>query len=85
VLQVVTRVRLGEADAGIVYETDVTPDIVAQLQVIPIIDDFNVRAEYPIAVVAGGATGQAAAFIDFVLSPAGQRILADWGFETPAS
>ena len=80
VLQVVTRVRLGEADAGIVYATDVTPDISAQVQVLSIIDEFNVLAEYPIAPVDGGDGEQASAFIDFLLSPEGQLILADWGF-----
>ncbi len=85
VLQVVTRVRLGEADAGIVYETDVTPDIAAQLQVLSIIDRFNVTAEYPLAGVVDGDAELAAAFIDFVLSPAGQQILAGWGFAAPAS
>ena len=84
VLQVVTRVRLGEADAGIVYETDVTPDVSPQVRVLSIIDDFNVRAEYPIAPVDGGDNEQASAFIDFLLSPEGQQVLAGWGF-LPAS
>jgi molybdate transport system substrate-binding protein len=80
VLQVVTRVSLGEADAGIVYETDVTPDVAEDVMLIPIPDNLNVVAEYPIAALDEGDTGLAADFIDFVLSSEGQQILADGGF-----
>ena len=79
VLQVVTRVRLGEADAGIVYATDVTPEIAADLRVISIPEPFNVVVEYPIAPVTDAAAVEA--FVAFVLSPTGQQILADWGFQ----
>jgi molybdate transport system substrate-binding protein len=77
---VVTKVTAGEADAGIVYATDVTAagDAAARVE-IP--EDINVRAEYPIATVAasgGPEVGQA--FVDFVLGEEGQAILADHGF-----
>jgi molybdate transport system substrate-binding protein len=81
VLQVVTRVRLGEADAGIVYRTDVTPDIADQVLIVPIDEAFNVIATYPIAALSGGDTDLAGEFIDFVLSDEGAAILAGWGFE----
>ena len=77
---VVTKVTLGEADAGIVYRTDV---IAAgdSAQGVPIPDDINVVAEYPIATVAGAPNPAGAqAFVDFVLSPSGQDILAAFGF-----
>lgn len=82
VLQVVTRVRLGEADAGIVYETDVTPDVAEDVLLIPIPDELNVIAEFPIVALAEGDTELAGEFIDFVLSDEGQAILARWGFQT---
>jgi molybdate transport system substrate-binding protein len=81
---VVTKVQLGEADAGIVYVTDVTPDVASDITLIEIPDAVNVIAQYPIAVTAdAGAAGLAQAFIDFVLSDAGQSILQEYGFLPP--
>jgi molybdate transport system substrate-binding protein len=78
---VVTKVQLGEADAGIVYVTDVTPDVEADISTIEIPDDVNVIALYPIAVTAEAAEAETAqAFIDFVLSEDGQAILREFGF-----
>ena len=80
---VVTKVTLGEADAGIVYATDVTA-AGDQASGVEIPADINVDAEYPIAVTkeAPNADG-AQAFIDFVLSEQGQKILASYGFLAP--
>ncbi len=80
VSQVLTRVRLGEADAGIVYETDVTPDITSEVDMIPIPDEFNIIASYPIAGLSDGDQELAGDFVEFVLSADGQQILAGWGF-----
>lgn len=81
VRQVVAKVQLGEGDAGIVYSSDVTPAVRDQVKVIPIPDQFNVIARYPIAVVKGtGNDAGARAFIGYLLSPAGQAVLARWGF-----
>jgi molybdate transport system substrate-binding protein len=81
VKQVVAKVQLGEADAGIVYASDVTPAVRGAVQMLAIPESFNVIARYPIAVVreAPNAAG-ARAFIDYVLSPAGQAILTKHGF-----
>ena len=81
VKQVVAKVQLGEADAGIVYSSDVTPAVRGAVQVLAIPESFNVTARYPIAVVreAPNAAG-ARAFVDYVLSPAGQAILTKHGF-----
>jgi molybdate transport system substrate-binding protein len=83
VKSVVTKVTSGEADAGIVYITDVLAagDKAAGVD-IPA--DVNVKAEYPIGVTATApnATG-AKAFTDFVSSPDGQKILASFGFGAP--
>ncbi|MCY7300309.1 MAG: molybdate ABC transporter substrate-binding protein [Ilumatobacteraceae bacterium] len=80
---VVGKVTLGEADAGIVYKTDVTAagDKAAGVE-IPAAT--NVVAEYPIAVTKEAANTQGAqAFIDFVNSEQGQKILASYGFLAP--
>ncbi len=77
---VATKVTLGEADAGIVYTTDVLAagDAASGVE-IP--DDVNVVAEYPIVAVSDSTAARA--FIEFVTSAAGQRILASHGFGAP--
>jgi molybdate transport system substrate-binding protein len=77
---VVTKVALGEADAGIVYVTDVTA-AEGDIDGVTIADDENVVAVYPLGVVTASARpDDAAAFVDFVLSADGQKVLADHGF-----
>jgi molybdate transport system substrate-binding protein len=78
---VVTKVATGEADAGVVYTTDVTADVAGDLQTIEIPAAVNVVAKYPIAAVKGGNAALAAAFIDYVLGPDGQATLQQFGFE----
>jgi molybdate transport system substrate-binding protein len=80
VKQVVTKVQLGEADAGVVYVSDVTPDVRADVRFIEIPAAFNVIAEYPIAAISDGDRALAQAFIDFLLSATGQAALEEWGF-----
>ncbi len=80
---VVTKVTSGEADAGIVYVTDV---IAAgdEASMVEIPDDINVVAEYPIATVAeSGNLDVGQAFIDFVTSEDGRAILGKYGFGAP--
>jgi len=77
---VVTKVTLGEADAGIVYATDVLAAGNA-VSGVEIPSDVNVVAEYPIVAVSDNDIAQA--FIDFVTGAAGQRILAANGFGAP--
>jgi molybdate transport system substrate-binding protein len=84
VKSVVTKVQLGEADAGIVYTTDVTAGVAGDIETITIPDAFNVIASYPMAVLAEAKHGAAArSFIDYVLSDAGQTILRKYGFLSP--
>ena len=78
---VVAKVVSGEADAGIVYSTDIraageTADGV------DIPEAANVTTTYPIMALPG-STGAARSFIDFVMSDAGQSILAAHGFGAP--
>jgi len=78
---VVQKVQLGEADAGFVYRSDVTAAVANKLKFITIPDAYNVTAQYPIAVVKSSThTSDARAFIDFVLSTAGQDILQKYHF-----
>jgi len=80
---VVTKVSLGEADAGIVYVTDVTAGG-DKVQGVDIPKDQNVTATYPIATVkAGKAQDKAQAFMDLVLSDQGQQVLKQYGFLPP--
>jgi molybdate transport system substrate-binding protein len=81
VRQVSAKVALGEADAGFVYRSDVTPDIADQVIALPIPDAINTLATYPIAVTNDSANAELAQkFIDYVLSDAGQDTLVKWNF-----
>lgn len=74
-----TKVQLGEADAAIVYETDIRG--LSGIRRVPIAGEFNVRAEYPIAVLKRAANGDgAAAFLAYLLSAEGQALLREFGF-----
>lgn len=82
VRQVVTKIALGEADAGIVYQSDVTPDIKKLVEIIEIPDSMNVKARYPIGILNESEhQAEAEDFIQFVLSEYGQMLLTDWGFD----
>jgi molybdate transport system substrate-binding protein len=80
---VVTKVSLGEADAGIVYVTDVTAGG-DKVEGVDIPNDQNVPATYPIATVkASTHQSQAQAFVDMVRSDQGQQVLSSFGFLPP--
>ncbi|MEV4736516.1 MULTISPECIES: molybdate ABC transporter substrate-binding protein [unclassified Microbacterium] len=82
VTAVLTKVAAGEADAGLVYATDV----IGRDDVEVIVPDGadEVVNRYPIAALADAPNRETAeAFVTFVLSDAGQRILADFGFGAP--
>lgn len=77
VRQVVAKVELGEADAGVVYITDIKG---SSAQEVEIPDQYNVTARYYIAPVKGAQQPDAARFIDYALSEDGQRTLESYGF-----
>jgi molybdate transport system substrate-binding protein len=78
---VVAKVELGEADAGVVYASDVTPAIAPAVRAIDAPAGAGVIAGYPIVVLRQSENPSAArAFVDLVLSPAGQAVLQGQGF-----
>lgn len=77
---VVAKVQLGEADAGMVYRSDVTPAVSRYVRSFDIPNEYNVLASYPIALVKGTKNQDVAqAFIALVLSADGQRVLEQNG------
>ena len=81
---VLSKIVLGEADAGIVYASDISRDSTHRVGQIVIPDSLNVIAEYPVA--AAGETGASAAakeFVGYVCSGKGQKILRLFGFSEP--
>jgi molybdate transport system substrate-binding protein len=84
VKSVVAKVQLGEADAGIVYRSDVTPRVAPNVTVLEIPADANVVASYLVTVLKASADSAAAnAFVTLLLSPDSRRIMARHGL-TPA-
>ena len=79
VRSVLNKVALGEADAGIVYTSDLFG--VAGVESLEIPDALNVLAEYPIAALSGSENPDvAAAFVEYVLSTPGQAVMMYFGF-----
>jgi molybdate transport system substrate-binding protein len=83
VKSVLTKVQLGEVDAGMVYVTDVKA-AGAKVKGVVIADDVNASTDYPIAALTeSGNAAVASAFVELVLSPAGQGVLTAAGFQAP--
>ncbi len=80
VTAILTKISLGEGDAGIVYQSYITPELADSVIVIPIDPELNVTATYPMALVRGGNEELGTAFIGYVLGPEGQATLAEFGF-----
>ncbi len=82
VRQIVAKVQLGEADAGIVYTSDAVA--APELQTIKIPAEFNALANYLIAPLIESPNPELAnMFIAYALSDEGQAILQKWGFDSP--
>jgi molybdate transport system substrate-binding protein len=78
---VLSKVVLGEGDAGIVYTSDITGESADQVKRIDIPDELNTIATYPIAPIEDSRHAELAQrFVDYVLSAEGQAILAKYGF-----
>ncbi|MGH2678121.1 MAG: molybdate ABC transporter substrate-binding protein [Actinomycetota bacterium] len=80
---VVSKVSLGEADAGIVYVTDAKA-AGSEVSSVPIPEEHNVVARYPIAVLKDAPNGNHAEdFVELVLSEDGREALTEAGFSLP--
>ena len=83
VKSVLTKVQLGEVDAGVVYVTDVLA-AGDKVKGVPIPADVNASTSYPIATLAAAPNPAAAsAFTAYVLSTEGRAILTTGGFAAP--
>lgn len=80
---VLSKVLLGNADAGIVYITDLTPDVAAKVAAVKIPTRENVIARYPIVVLKDATEPAARRFLRLVSSAAGQKVLRGFGFGPP--
>lgn len=76
----VMKVAMGDGDAGIVYVSDVTGDMKNKVKIIPIEDQFNVVAEYGLALIKNSANSETAkALYNYLLSPNGQAVIVKTG------
>lgn len=82
---VVSKVTLGEADAGIVYATDArAAGAKAESIAVAAAADPDLEAVYPMAITSNARDVEAArAWVDHVRSPQGRRVLASHGFLEP--
>jgi molybdate transport system substrate-binding protein len=81
VRSVLTKVSLGEGDAGIVYASDITGEGADRVGRLEIPDNLNTIATYPIAPISDSDfPRQVQAFVHYILSPAAQQVLAKYGF-----
>ncbi|MFJ3582254.1 molybdate ABC transporter substrate-binding protein [Streptomyces sp. NPDC090127] len=80
---VLSKVELGEADAGLVYKTDAAT-AADKVDAVEIPDAQNAIAQYPAATLKDSKNAEAAAaFVAWLSSPEGQKILQDAGFQKP--
>lgn len=78
---IVAAVQSGEADAGIVYATDVTRDVADEVTVIDIPTELNQEVIYTASLTYSGVFGSAQDFIDYLIDPDGGRpTLESFGF-----
>jgi molybdate transport system substrate-binding protein len=82
---IVAKVESGEADAGIVYTSDVAA-AEGSVDSVDVSADVNVTATYPIAAVEGSdMADDAAAFVAYLTGPDGRAVLERYGFGPPPS
>jgi molybdate transport system substrate-binding protein len=79
---VAAKIALGEGDAGIVYATDARAS--ADVETVEIPEAANVTASYAGVVLKASRHPAAATFLDWLVGPAGQAVLARFGFLPPA-
>jgi len=78
---IVSKVALGEADAGFAFMSDVSPQMKGKVRKIPIPEGYNIRGNCSAAVLSQSDNSEAAeAFIDLLVSNDAQAILDEYGF-----
>ena len=83
VKSVLAKVQMNEVDAGMVYVTCVK-EAGDKVKGVEIPADINASTDYPIAALSRSSNAAvAAAFVDYVLSPAGESVLTAAGFQQP--
>jgi molybdate transport system substrate-binding protein len=83
VKSVITKVELGEADAGIVYKTDANAADQDKIKVVNIKNEYNVTATYLVSLLQNISSKNKEAankFLDYLYSDDGQKILEKQGF-----
>ncbi|HXE56869.1 MAG TPA: molybdate ABC transporter substrate-binding protein [Gemmatimonadales bacterium] len=82
---VVAKVQLGEADAGIVYRSDLTPAVRTAVRALEIPERYNVPASYvAVRLVEAGDAAGVEGFLRLLTGAEGREILARHGFLPPA-
>ena len=80
---VLSKVELGEADAGIVYKTDAAT-VPGKVDAVTIPDGENAVASYPAATLKSSKHSEAAAdFVKWLSTPEAQKLLRNAGFQKP--
>jgi molybdate transport system substrate-binding protein len=78
---IVSKVALGEADAGFAFMSDVTPQMRGKVRKVSIPEGYNCIGNASIAVFSQSENSEAAeAFIDLLMSNDAQAILDEYGF-----
>jgi molybdate transport system substrate-binding protein len=78
---VVTKVVLGEADAGFAYVSDITKNLTSKVDKIDIPDEYNVIAQYPMGILLESKYPvESREFMSLVMSDKGKAVLERYGF-----
>ena len=78
---VVTKVALGEADAGFAYFSDITEEMTSKVDKIDIPDEYNIMAEYPMGILLESEfPAESQEFMNLVMSDEGRSVMEKYGF-----
>ena len=79
--RIVSKIALGEADAGFAFISDVSPEMIGKVTRISVPDKYNVIGDFPVGVLSQSKyPDEAQAFLDLMMSSDGQAILEKYGF-----
>ena len=79
--RIVSKIALGEADAGFAFISDVSPEMIGKVTRISVPDKYNVVGDFPVGVLSQSKyPKEAQAFLDLMMSDDGQSILEKYGF-----